>query len=82
MPKYLVTFPNVFETAKFKDDPEMYFSKFYIVKIKHYSRTFCEITTQSNSQYQFYYFLLLERVPGVKILLKQQRNNKTKYITL
>ncbi len=80
MPKYLVTFPNVFETAKFKDNFKDYFEEQHKVEIVHHSRIFCEVLTKHHNQ--FYHLLLSKDCPGVTIVLKQQHKNKLKYITL
>ena len=80
MSKYLVTFPNMFEYAKFKENFKDYFQDTNKVEIVHHSRTFCNISTRPHNQ--FYHLLLSRNCPGIKIVLKQQHKHRTNYIEL
>lgn len=77
---YLVTFPNVFEHAKFKENFKDYFQDTNKVEIVHHSRTFCTISTRPHNQ--FYHLLLSRNCHGIKIMLKQRRKHKINYIEL
>ena len=80
MPKYLITFPNVFDHVRFKEDTKKYFTNTSDATVTHYSRTYCEVVTKHN--WQFHVITLKQDFPNIKILGKQQRNDKTKYIKL
>ena len=78
MPKYLITFPNVFDHVKFKENTKKYFTNTSDATFTHYSRTYCEVVTKYN--WQFLFGTLKQDFPNIKILGKQQLNHKTKYI--
>ena len=80
MATYLVTFPNVFEHAKFKETFKDYFEEQHKVEIIHHSRTFCEVTTKHHNQ--FFHLSLSRDCPGVNILFKQQHKNRLQYTKL
>ena len=80
MPKYLITFPNVFDHVRFKEDTKKYFTNTSAITVTHYSRTYCEVVTKRN--WQFHVITLKQDFPNIKILTKQQLNHKTKYIKL
>lgn len=80
MPKYLVTFANVFDHAKFKETKEKYFINMSQATVTHYSRTYCEVFTGHMGKFLF--STLKQHFPNVKILGKQKLNHKTKYIKL
>ena len=77
---YLITFPNVFEHARFKDNIEKYFSNINDVTVIAHNRVFCEVSTKYN--WQFYVKVLKQNFPGIKIIGKQQLNNKLRYTEL
>ena len=77
---YLVTFPNIFDTVKFIETFTDYFDLIDKIDVVRHSTKFCTIQVKWNGQ--FYYQQAKKDFPGVKILLKQQHNNKTKYIIL
>ena len=80
MPKYLITFANVFDHVKFKETKKKYFTNTSDVTVTHYSRTYCEVVTKHN--WQIHVITLKQDFPNIKILAKQQLNHKTKYIKL
>lgn len=80
MPKYLITFPNVFDHAKFKETKKKYFTNMSQATVTHYSRTYCEVYTEHNGNFLF--GTLKQHFPKVQILTKQQLKHKTKYIKL
>ena len=82
MYKYLITFSNVFDHAKFKDNIEEYFMVALEgnILIKHYNSKFCEIQV---NYIGYVDYLKLKRIfPGIKILRKQQHKNQLKYTIL
>ena len=80
MPKYLITFPNVFDHVRFKEDTKKYFANTRDATVTHYSRTYCEVVTKHNRQ--FHVITLKQHFPNVQILEKQQLKHKTNYIKL
>ena len=80
MTGYLITFPNVFEHARFKDNIEKYFSNINDIAVTSHNRVFCEVSTKYN--WQFYVKVLKQNFPDIKIIGKQQLNNKLKYTKL
>ena len=82
MYKYLITFSNVFDHAKFKDNIEEYFMVALDgnILIKHYNSKFCEIQVV----YMGYVdYVRLKRIfPGIKILRKNCAKKKVQYIKL
>lgn len=80
MPKYLVTFPNVFDHARFKENTKKYFTNTSDTTVTHYSRTYCEVVTKHNLQ--FHVITLKRDFPDIKILGKQQLKDKILYTKL
>lgn len=80
MPKYLITFANVFDHVTFKETKEKYFTDMSQATVTHYSRTYCEVCTKHNGN--FIFGTLKQHFPNVQILGKHQLKHKTKYIKL
>ena len=80
MSKYLVTFPNIFEHALFKEHLEDYFDNALNYQIKHFNSKFCEIKPK---QVNFFKHSILKKAcPEVKIVFVTTRNGITHYIEL
>ena len=77
---YLVTFPNIFDTAKFNKTFTEYFDVVYKIDLIIHSPKFCTIQVKGNGQ--FYYHQAKKDFPGIKILLKQHFGKKIKYAKL
>lgn len=77
---YLVTFPNVFYHADFRERFTEYFDISNNIDIVKHSSKFCTIQTTWNGQ--FYYHQAKKDFPGIKILLKQHFGKKVKYAKL
>ena len=80
MPKYLITFANVFDHAHFKENTKKYFTNTSKATVTHYGRTYCEVYAEHTGNFLF--GELKQHFPNVQILTKQQHKNKTKYIKL
>jgi len=79
MSVYLLTFPNVFDHIIFKNNIDKYKFNDRLVLTSHCS-TFCEV--KGNSFNKKFVNKLKQDFPRIKILLKQQYKNKSKYTTL
>lgn len=80
MSKYLVTFPNIFEHALFKEHLEDYFDNALNCQIKHFNSKFCEIKPKQGNFFK--YSTLKKACHEVKIVFVTTRKGITHYIEL